>query len=246
MILAAGLGTRLRPLTDHVPKALIKINNRSLLEYCILYLKYYGVDEIIINVHHYPDQIINFLQFVNNFDIRIEISDEKDRLLNTGGGLAKAGWFFNDNEPFVLMAVDVITSLHLNEMIHDHIKNESMVTLAVKERKTTRSLIFDEDYKLTGWKNNMTGEVKKVTAGNEKYFLGFSGIHVLRPDIFQHIRAIKPFSIIDLYLQLASVEKIRGYRHDHAEWYEFGRLENIRNADKNTYLKKTIGSFVKK
>jgi NDP-sugar pyrophosphorylase family protein len=244
MILAAGKGTRLRPFTDKIPKALLTIQNKSLLEYAIQYLKHFGVDELIINVHHFADQIISFLEEHDNFGIHIEISDERDELMDTGGGLKKASWFFNDGQPFVLMAVDIITDLDLMKMYHHHNKRGSLVSLAVKSRKSTRNLLFDNDFQLCGWRSNVTGETRFVDGyTNFANSIAFSGIHIIHPDIFRYITEAGPFSIIDLYLQLAGTQKIIGFTHDNSVWMEFGRIKNLKAAEQSNEFRKVINYF---
>ena len=241
MILAAGKGTRLRPLTDKIPKALLTIQDKSLLEYAINYLKHFGVNELIINVHHFADQIIDYLKEHDNFGIHIEISDERDELMDTGGGLKKASRFFNDDQPFVLMAVDIITNLDLLGMYYRHIKSNSLVTLAVKSRKSTRNLLFNNDFQLCGWRSNVTGETRYVN-GFEAYThsIAFSGIHIIHPDIFGYMTEHGPFSIIDLYLRLAETQKISGFEHDNSVWMEFGRVNNIKAAEQSDEFQKAI------
>jgi len=245
MILAAGKGTRLRPLTDKIPKALLKVQNKTLLEYSISYLKHYGVNNIIINVHHFADQIINYLKENRNFGIDITISDERDLLMDTGGGLKKASWFFNDNQPFVLMAVDIITDLNLNRIIDHHKKSGSLVSLAVKDRESTRNLLFNDDFRLCGWRSNVTGETKFVGGyGKYSHSIAFSGIHIISPEIFEHIEEEGLFSIIDLYLQLAETQKITGFEHNHSIWMEFGRIHNLKAAEESDEFQKVIKSLI--
>jgi NDP-sugar pyrophosphorylase family protein len=227
MILAAGKGTRMLPLTETKPKPLIEIQGVSLLEHTILYLKYYGVDEIIINIHHFPEQIISFINKNKSFGIRIEFSDESGELLDTGGGLYKARGFFNNKEPFILTSSDVITDLNLNDFYASHQKNNALVTLAVKHRKSTRDFIFDQQFQLCGWNNNVTGESRIVKEPGDPIKIAFSTIHMLNPDIFKLIDERGRFSIIDLYLRLALQYKIMGYEHDHSAWYECGRFDRI-------------------
>ena len=160
MILAAGIGSRLRPLTDNRPKCLLEVQSLTLLEHTIRYLIYHGVDAIIINVHHLAGQVISFLNDHDHFGIDIRISDEQDALLDTGGGLRKAGWFFADGQPFFLTASDVITGLNLREMYAFHNERKALATLAVKDRPTTRNLLFDNEDRLCGWLNNQTGETR--------------------------------------------------------------------------------------
>ncbi|UCH15597.1 MAG: nucleotidyltransferase family protein [Bacteroidales bacterium] len=241
MILAAGEGTRLKPLTNNIPKALLEIKGKPLLEHTINYLKHFGVDEIIINVHHFAEQIIDWLRDKKNFNIRIELSDETDKLLDTGGGLKKASWFFDDNAPFFLTTVDVITNLNLNKLYEFHIKSGALATLAVKKRPSTREFLFDKDYCLCGWKSNTTGEkTLLVEEKNVKLSIAFSTIHVISPSIFELITEEGPFPITGLYLRLAKEHTIKGFVHDESFWMEFGRIENIEKAEKSQELEKVL------
>lgn len=239
-ILAAGLGTRLRPLTNNTPKALIRANDIPLMEIVIKQLKKYGFNEILINVHHFANQIINFLKEKNNFDIDIQISDETEKLLDTGGGLKKASWFFNKKEPFLLYNVDVISNINLSELYRTHIISKVLATLAVRNRKTFRYLMFDKNHTLCGWQNIKTGE-KRIVRENSGDLnpLAYSGIQIISPGIFQLIDQIeefsKPnakFSIIELYLQLAKNNKITGFRHDSTFWIDMGKMESFEKIKK--------------
>jgi N-acetyl-alpha-D-muramate 1-phosphate uridylyltransferase len=223
MILAAGKGTRMLPLTESMPKPLIQIQGVTLLEHTIRYLKYYGVDEIIINVHHFAGQIIDFIRERNSFGIRIEFSDETGELLDTGGGLYKARWFFDDGQPFILTSSDVITTLDIKAMMLHHRKMDSLVTLAVKHRKSSRDFIFDSNFSLCGWHNNNTGETRMVKEADHPVNIAFSAIHVISPAIFDHIIERGRFSIIQLYLRLALQHPIRGFEHDDSMWIECGQ-----------------------
>jgi NDP-sugar pyrophosphorylase family protein len=247
MILAAGEGTRLKPLTDRIPKALVEVKGKPLLEHKINYLRHFGVDEIIINVHHFAEQIIAYLKNKNNFNIRIEISDETDKLLDTGGGLKKASWFFNDKSSFFLTTVDVITNLDLNKLYKFHFKSGALATLAVKRRPSTREFLFDKDYCLCGWKNNITGEKILLVSKKEiKYSIAFSTYHVINPVIFKLITERDIFSMTDLYLRLAKEHTIKGFVHDESFWMEFGRIENIEKAEKSRALEHAISDLYKK
>jgi len=244
MILAAGEGSRLKPLTDKIPKALVEVKGKTLLEHTINYLKHFGVDEIVINVHHFAEQIVAYLKDKNNFNIRIEISDETDRLLDTGGGLKKASWFFNDKSSFFLTTVDVITNLDLNKLYQFHLKSGALATLAVKKRPSTREFLFDKDYCLCGWKNNLTGEEKLLVSKDAvKYSIAFSTYHVINPVIFKLITEKDTFSMTDLYLRLAKEHTIKGFVHDESFWMEFGRIENIEKAEKSRVLEKAISDL---
>lgn len=233
MILAAGLGTRLRPITDKVPKALVRIGNYSMLELTIIFLKKYGINEIIINVHHFADQIIDYVKSNNSFGVSICFSDERNELLNTGGGLVKASGFLSDSNPFVLTSSDILTNLDLNDMIKYHKAQNNLVTLAVKDRKTTRSLLFDENMILNGWRDNNSGEIKMVSESQSIFSFGFSAVHVINPLVFKKITEQGAFSIIDLYLRLAAFERIGGYEHNKDEWLEFGRIDSIKKLEKS-------------
>jgi len=227
MILAAGMGTRLLPLTEHMPKALLKIQDVPLLQHCIMYFKFFGVNEIIINVHHLADRITEFLAARNNFGIRIEISHEKEELLDTGGGLFKARWFFNDDRPFFLATSDVITNLNLEQLYQYHLENKPLATLAVKRRQTTRELLFDDKYNLCGWHNNVTGETRWARSVDHYRQIAFSTIHVIDPVLFDLVTEEGAFSMTDLYLRLAKDHTIKGFEHDKSLWFECGRIENL-------------------
>ena len=227
MILAAGKGSRMLPLTRNKPKALIEVQGVSLLEHTIRYLKYYGVGEIIINIHHLGEQIIDFIKKNNAFGLRIEFSDERDELLDTGGGLLKASWFFDDGRPFIVTSSDVITDLNLYEMYSFHSRISPMATLAVKQRKSSRDFLFDRDYRLCGWHNNLSGESRIVRQVQDQVKTAFSTIHIVDPVIFNHITEQGRFSIIDVYLRLAASQTIMGYAHDRSFWFECGRIENL-------------------
>ena len=239
MILAAGLGTRLRPLTNDKPKALVQIGGHTMLDMAIRYLVKFGIEEIIINVHHLADQIEQYVRD-NNYGITIEFSDERQELLDTGGGIKHASWFLKGDAPFLVMAVDVLTDLNLNEMIRYHYQQNALVTLAVKDRSTTRKLLFDENMQLCGWKNNLTGELKGVTSERGYTGLGFSVIHLLDPAIFDIMHETGAFSIIDVYLRIMNTAKIIGFRHDEMDWMEFGRAENIPEIVNSPMFKKLI------
>ena len=233
MILAAGLGTRLRPLTNSKPKALIEINKIPLLEIVIKRLKLYGFNEIIINVHHFADQIIDFLKEKNNFSIDIRVSDETDLLLSTGGGLKKASWFFNDNKPFLVHNVDILSDINLKQFYGAHINSEALATLAVRNRQSSRYFLFDNDNNLCGWKNTKTNEVKIAKQSKSDLIpLAFSGIHIINPSIFELMPEQHVFSMIDVYLNLASNYSIKEFNHDNSMWIDIGTKESLIEAIK--------------
>lgn len=232
MILAAGLGTRLRPLTNTTPKALVEVNGLTLLEMVIQQLKFYGFHEIIINVFHFAEQIIEFLQEKKNFGIDIRISYERGELLDTGGGIKNASWFFDDGAPFLVHNVDIISDLDLRQMYETHLHSQALATLAVSNRQSSRYLLFNRENTLCGWKNTSTGEIKiaRATPETELTPLAFSCIHVIQPVIFDLLPEQKVFSIIDAYLHLAAHHKIAAFKHDHSLWVDLGRKEHLAKA----------------
>lgn len=233
MILAAGLGTRLKPLTDKLPKALVKVKDKTLLELTIENLKSFGINEIIINVHHFADLIIDYLKQKNYFDIKIEISDERDELLDTGGGIKNAEWFLGDDY-FIVHNVDVISNLNLQNMFEYHKSNDAIATVAVKNRETQRYFLFDNELNLCGWKNSKTNEVKIVRDTKEELIpLAYSGIQILSPKIFYLIAEEGKFSIIDTYLRLAKDNIIKAYRHDDVEWFDVGKIDVLNYLNLN-------------
>ena len=218
MILAAGLGTRLRPLTDNRPKALVEVAGRTLLEITLSRLRVFGIREVIINVHHFAGMIMEYLKANDNFGMRIEVSRE-EVLLDTGGGLKKAGWFFGD-EPFILHNVDVISTIDLARMTQFHNENQALATLAVKDRQTSRPLFFDDQLQLCGWGSSQLGQA-----------LAFSGIHVISPRFLPMMIEDGVFSIIPSYLRIAALgEKILAFRADEYYWRDLGRPENVMQA----------------
>ncbi len=232
MILAAGRGTRLRPLTNYQPKALVKVAEVPLLEMAIRRLIHFGCKDIIINVHHFGDQIIHFLQKKDHFGINIVISDEQDELLDTGGGLKKAAHFFDDGKPFLLCNTDILSDLDLGTFYQDHCKSNALATLAVQRRDTSRYLIFDQEMVLNGWANVKTGEIKlPKTTSKRLLMLAFSGLHVIDPRFFDFMPEEKSFSIIDTYLEASKSETIRAYRCDEKKWIDVGRVSSLENAE---------------
>lgn len=233
MIFAAGLGTRLLPLTSRKPKALIEVNGTPLLQILIEKLIRSGITGIIINVHHYPDQIAEFLKNRKYFGIRIELSDESDLLLDTGGGLKKAAWFFDDGNPFLVHNVDVLTDLNLKELLRYHQSSRALATLAVRSRKSSRYLMFDGEMQLGGWKNIKTGERIIVAKKNQLKNYAFSGIHIIEPELLGMMNETGTFSVIETYLRLAVSNIIKGYLHDHSEWIDVGKPMDLEQAMKN-------------
>ncbi len=232
MILAAGRGTRLRPMTNYQPKALIKVAEVPLLEMAIRQLIRYGCKDIIINVHHFGDQIIQFLQKKDHFGINIVISDEQDELLDTGGGLKKAAHFFEDGQAFLLCNTDILCDLDLGAFYQKHCESNALATLAVQRRDTSRYLLFDHDLVLNGWANVKTGEIKlPKTTSDRLQMLAFSGLHVIDPRFFDFMPEEKSFSIIDTYLKASASEIIRAYPCDEEKWMDVGRPSSLENAE---------------
>jgi NDP-sugar pyrophosphorylase family protein len=226
MILAAGLGTRLKPLTEIIPKALVKVYGVTLLEQSLLHLKRSGINQVIINLHHFAGQIIDYLKINRDFGMNITISDESGELLDTGGGLKKASWFFNDHNHFIVQNVDVISNLDLIKVVDYHIEKKSLATLVVKERETSRYFLFDDKLTLCGWENVKTGEklISKQTVTSKRQ-LAFSGIQVMDPDIFNFIIETGKFSLTGMYLRLSSTHKICGYHDLDSFWKDAGKPE---------------------
>jgi mannose-1-phosphate guanylyltransferase len=253
MILAAGLGTRLRPLTDTRPKALVEIAGRTLLEITLSRLRSFGVTEVIINVHHFADMVIDYLKSNNNFGMRIEISREDDLLLDTGGGLKKAAWFFLENarhsplatrhsplatrhsltEPFLLHNVDVISTIDVRRMLQFHTENHALATLAVQARESSRLLLFNDQLQLSGRLAGQSEDRSSLATRHSPLLspLAFSGIHVISSRLLPMITEEGVFSVIDAYLRLAAQgEKILAFRADEYYWRDLGRPDDLAQA----------------
>ncbi len=232
MILAAGLGTRLRPHTNDRPKALVTVAGKTLLEHAIEKLLKFGVTEVIINIHHFHDMMKEFISGLSYNELNIRISDEQQLLLDTGGGLWKAKEFFNKSQkPFFLFNVDIISDIDLAELYKAHIDNKAIATLAVSRRNSTRTFLWDNN-RLCGWKNNKTGEVIYAckTSGQPEQ-LAFSGIHCISPEIFSLYQGTGIFSIKDVYLKLASQHNISPFIHNPAGWFDTGTIDNLKKAE---------------
>jgi NDP-sugar pyrophosphorylase family protein len=242
MILAAGLGSRLRPLTDSIPKALIKLKEFTLLELLIRKLQTNGFDEIIINVHHFANQVKEYLEQNKFFDCSITISDESDKLLETGGGLKKASYFFSDGKPFLVHNVDILSDINLKSLMEFHLSSKSIATLAVRNRHSSRKLLFNKEYILCGWTNEKKNE-KIIVMEKEADLIpfSFSGVQIISPEIFKYFPDGDVFSLVDLYLAAAKKEKISAFIHNKDSWIDLGKQENLKEAEKvlsiirNTY-----------
>ncbi|MEO1433906.1 MAG: nucleotidyltransferase family protein [Bacteroidota bacterium] len=231
MIFAAGLGTRLRPLTNDRPKALVEVDGISLLEIAIRRLLFFGIKEIVVNIHHFADRMNNFLD-QHDFGVAIHRSDESDKVLETGGGLLKAKPFFADHEgPILIFNVDVLTNLDLSTFVGFHRSSGNLATLAVRERDTSRYLHFDENLHLCKWSNEKTGAIKISREGRGRTRpYAFSGIHVIEPQMLDLFTREGKFSIIDTYLDLAKRHPIGAYDHTHDEWLDVGKPEALKQA----------------
>lgn len=232
MILAAGLGTRLKPFTDKHPKALATVNGKTLLQRNIEYLAGFGIKDVIINVHHFANQITELIKKNKGFGSNITISHESDAILETGGGLKKAGWFFSDSSlPFVLINVDVLTNMDLGDMVAQHKKLNPIATLAVTSRNTSRYFLFDEMTNLCGWKNEKTGEQKMSREARKLSQKAFSGIHVISPEIFSLMKNKGKFSMVDVYLDLAKNHAITAFDHSNTKFIDVGKPESLLKAE---------------
>ena len=238
MILAAGLGTRLRPLTNDRPKALVEVGGRTLLQITLTRLRDFGIREVIVNVHHFADKVVDYLKANDNFGMRIEVSREQV-LLDTGGGLKKAAWFFLEdssvaNEPFIVHNVDAISTIDLHRIMQFHIKHQALATLAVQDRETSRYLLFDDQLHLCGRRTGSDGDPELVRSAQRTEALAFSGIHVISPRVLERMTEQGAFSIITTYLRLAAQgERILAFRADEYYWRDLGRPENVRQAEKD-------------
>lgn len=225
-ILAAGLGSRLKPFTNHVPKALVELNGTPLLEHQIKMFKKQGFSNFIVNIHHFGDQILAFLDANKNFGVNIQISDERELLLNTGGGLKNALSLLENTKEVLAHNVDVLTNMDYVHFTERFRKSNADALLAVRARTTERNLLFDSNYLLRGWKNNATQEVKGLDEPGFKG-LAFSGIHILDTALIRDFKQEAAFSVIDAYLSVMSDHKIQGYSHDSDIWLDLGKPEHL-------------------
>jgi len=244
MILAAGLGSRLKPWTDKHPKALAKVNGKSLLQHNIEYLQKYKIKNVIVNVHHFAEQIIEAIRKNDGWGSRVTISDETEEVLETGGGFLKAEPFLQDVNPIVLMNVDILTDLNLESMIGYHQEKKPLTTLATTNRETSRYFLFDEGNNLSGWKNVKTGEerpyLRPLSRGREEKAASlpenvmpraFSGIHIIESRIFSLIKHRGKFSMVDVYLDLMNDQTIKSFDHSETRFIDVGKPESIAKAE---------------
>ena len=243
MVFAAGLGTRLKPLTDNMPKALVPLAGKTLLQWQIERLKSAGITDIVVNVHHFPDMIIDYLKEHHNFGCNIQVSDERDMLLETGGGLRKAMRLLGDEakgDGILVCNVDILSNIDIPTLLQTY-NSEEMGIVVVSERKTQRYLLFDEENRLCGWTNVATGEIKGDEAMRRKgdeaiKRLAFSGMQVLNPRIFECMDAVveqkgEKFSLIDLYLNIADKEVLRAYVPEDYRMMDVGKIDQISEAE---------------
>lgn len=229
-IFAAGKGTRLKPFTDQHPKALAKVNGVTLLERNIRYLQSYGINDFIINIHHFGEQIVEFLADHQNFNAHIEISDESEALLETGGALVFAKEYIEQEEHLLIMNADILTDLNLSDFISFHLNSENFVSLAVSDRKSSRKLLFDDEMTLQGWRNETTGETILNDTNKELKSLAFSGIHCINTNLLKVMSRTGKFSIMEEYLDLMKNYKLKGYQHN-ATLIDVGKPESIAEAE---------------
>jgi N-acetyl-alpha-D-muramate 1-phosphate uridylyltransferase len=231
MIFAAGLGTRFKPWTDKHPKALAVINGKSLLQRNIEYLQQYGITNVVVNVHHFADQIVDALQKNKGWGSDITISDETDMVLETGGGIKKAEPLFT-TDTIVVVNVDILTDLDLSKLIAFHQQHEPLSTLAITNRTTSRYFLFDENNTLCGWRNTKTGEEKIARPAMNYVPKAFSGIHVISKKLLSLIQRQGKFSIVDTYLELAAAHTIKGFDHSGSRFIDVGKPDSVAQAEK--------------
>ena len=233
MIFSAGLGTRFKPWTDKHLKALAIVNGKPLLQHTVEYLQQYGIREVVVNVHHFAEQVIDAIKNNDGWGSQIMISNEADEVLETGGGLFKAKDLLKDKR-FITINVDILTDLDIDKFIDHHQQTGSFISLAIAERKTSRFLLFNEQNRLCGWRNIKGDEIiEKITMPAPSYVQkAYSGMAIFEPAIFDHITVAGKFSIIDVYLQLAQAKIISGYYHTGDKWVDVGRQESVSVAEK--------------
>jgi N-acetyl-alpha-D-muramate 1-phosphate uridylyltransferase len=231
IIFAAGLGTRFKPWTDNHPKALAIVNGKSLLQRNIEYLQQYGITNVVVNVHHFPLQIIDAIKNNNGWGSNVIISDESDVVLETGGGLVKARKFLDGDKPFLSLNVDILTDVDLNKLMAYHHQHKPLVTFGVTNRISSRVLLFDENNRLQGWKNKTTGETKGNTTQIGLVEKAYSCVVIYEPKIFNLIKQQGKFSIMDTYLDLAAEHTILGYDHSGDKLVDVGKPESVAIAE---------------
>ena len=231
MIFAAGLGTRFKPWTDSNPKALAIINGKSLLQRNIEYLQKYGITDVVVNVHHFPDKIIDTISANNGWGSSITISDERNEVLETGGGLLNARQYIQNNEPFITLNADILTDFPIDELVEFHQQKKALISFGVSNRKTSRNFLFDEHNRLSGWENNTTGEQRISIQNRILHALAYSCVAIFEPTIFDKIPQRGKFSLTDTYLSLAENNLIAGFEHNNNRWVDVGKPESVEIAE---------------
>jgi len=234
LLFAAGLGTRLKEHTQDKPKAMVCLAGKPLIQHAIEHLKKYGITDITVNVFHFAEQVISYLEENNSFGIDIHVSDERPQLLDTGGGLKKAGDYLKGDEPILIYNVDVISNLDLNVLLKYHQEQKALATLVVRQRETSRYLMFDQNLQLAGWKNFSNGEtiISRPESFADAQPLAFSGIHIVQPELLDLITEEGKFPIMDLYLRLAKDHSIKAFIDRSDLWMDLGKPEQLLAAEK--------------
>ncbi len=232
MIFSAGLGTRFKPWTDTHPKALAMVNGKSLLQRNIEYLQQYGITDVVVNVHHFPKQIMDAINKNKGWGSNVIISDESNEVLETGGGLMNARYLLEGAQPFISLNVDILTNLNLNKLMAFHQQHQPLITFGVTNRKSSRVLLFDDDNRLCGWKNLQTGQEKIAINKPNLIEKAYSCVVIYQPEIFSLIRQQEKFSIMDSYLDLAAAHVILGYDHSGDHLVDVGKPESVAIAEK--------------
>lgn len=231
-ILAAGIGSRLSPLTDDIPKAMVPVAGKPMILHLLERLAGFGITEFVVNLHHHAGKLQAYLESLKLPGVSIMFSHERDTLLDTGGALKRAAHFFAGSSPLLIHNVDVQTSLAPGTLLTTHSQRDALATLAVRKRESSRYLLFDSEMRLCGWKNVKTGEKIIVNEPEEELSpLAFSGVQIVSPELFEHFPSANRFSLIELYLSAASTGRITGYIHDEDEWHDLGTPESIRMID---------------
>ena len=231
MIFSAGLGTRFKPWTEEHPKAMAVVNGRSLLQRNIEYLQQYGITEVIVNIHHFGEQVIKSIADAQGWGSQIAISDERDELLETGGGLIKAREFLEGNEPFITLNADILTNLNLNALLSFHQQRSPLISIGVTNRKSSRYFLFDENERLCGWQNVKTGEEKIAVEKPSLIQKAYSCVAVFQPEIFSMIRQKGKFSLTETYLDLTKDKIVLGFDHSGDKLVDVGKPEMVKIAE---------------
>jgi NDP-sugar pyrophosphorylase family protein len=231
MIFAAGFGTRFKPWTDSNPKALAIINGKSLLQRNIEYLQKYGITDVVVNVHHFADIIIDTILAKNGWGSSITISDERNEVLETGGGLLNARQYLENNKPFITLNADILTDFPIDELIEFHQQKNALISFGVSNRKTSRNFLFDENNQLCGWENNVTGEQRISIQNKIMHPLAYSCVAIFEPTVFDKIPQRGKFSLTDTYLSLAEENLIAGFEHNNNRWIDVGKPESVEVAE---------------